>query len=103
MLSIIYSYKERLCSYNDAYTIKYFLETNDTSGIINNAVHTLNTREKIANKASSQSKATKVNWNTTFKQCKQCGDVMVYHAKGKYGPYYSCSRCKKNVAAKEEQ
>lgn len=98
LLSLIWSYDERLCSYNDIYTIKYYLEQNDTSGLINDVKHVINVKKAIASKPSPQPKIQRNNVDFHLIRCEVCGDIMEYHSKGRYGPYYSCKKCKKNVA-----
>ena len=102
LLSVITSYNQKLCSYNDLYTIKYYIEQNDTSGIINNVKHVINVQTSIAIKHSTPPKINRISDDLHLMLCKTCGDLMEYHPKGRYGPYYSCKRCKKNVAESQK-
>lgn len=106
ILTTILNYKEIINSYNDIYTIRHILNKKNQTTLKNSIVHTNNIKTKVAiEKEKSMYKVnskTKINNIKKYEYyCNECGNKMIYHSKGRYGPYYSCNICKKNISEKK--
>ena len=102
LLSTISSYKEPTCTYNDMYTIRHLMNESNNENILGRFSHNRNVKILIESKKLSKPQK-KITVSATFEvhTCSKCGKKMLYHAKGRYGPYYSCEECKINISVKK--
>ena len=102
LLQTILSYTEATNSYNDMYTVRYLINESNNENILGRLSHNRNVKILIESKKTSKQQK-KITVSATFEvhTCSKCGKKMLYHAKGRYGPYYSCEECKINVSAKK--
>lgn len=114
LLQTILSYSEKTTSFNSVYTVRHLVNEDNKDNIFKRFSHTKNVKNHIAtinhakipsctNISSRTNTPTQVTVSTTMiiHTCSKCGQIMVYHSKGRYGPYYSCEKCKINISEKK--
>lgn len=114
LLHTILSYKEKTTSLNSVYTVRHLVNEDNKNNIFKRLSHTKNVKNhinatarvntlKYTNTTIFTNKPAQVTVTTTMviHNCSKCGQKMLYHSKGRYGPYYSCEKCKINISEKK--
>lgn len=102
LLQTILSYTEKTTSLNSVYTVRHLINEDNKDNIFKRLYHTRNVKNHIEAQKITH-RPPQINITTTFNVaiCSKCGQKMIYHSKGRYGPYYSCENCKINISEKK--